>query len=46
MRKYEVSEVIQIGDKYYLNTDVQSVLEVRIESISPEDIIEDDYESS
>ena len=39
MSKYEVSEVIQIGDKYYLNKDVQSVLEVRIQSVDVEDII-------
>ena len=39
MSKYNVSEVIQIGGKYYLNKDVQSVLEVRINSIDVEDII-------
>lgn len=38
MTKYNASEVIQIGDKYYLNSDVQSVLEVRIQSVNPEDI--------
>lgn len=39
MSKYNESEVIQIGDKYYLNKDVQSVLEVRINSIDVEYII-------
>ena len=34
----KASEVIQIGDKYYLNKDVQSVLEVRISAIPFEEI--------
>jgi hypothetical protein len=35
------NECIQIGDKYYLFSDVQSVLEVRIKSVVPEDINEE-----
>ena len=39
MNMVKQSDVIQIGDKYYLNKDVQSVLEVRIQSVDVEDII-------
>ena len=34
----KIEECLKIGDKYYLNTDVQKVLEVRITSIIPEDL--------
>ena len=32
------SEVMKIGDKYYLNTDIQKVFEGRIPSIPEEEI--------
>jgi hypothetical protein len=37
MINYE--DVIKIGDKYYLTKDVQSVLEVRIQSVPESEII-------
>lgn len=33
------SEVMKIGDKYYLATDVQKVLANRIQAVAEEDII-------
>lgn len=33
-----ITDVIKIGEKYYLNTDVQKVLEARIQSIPEEQI--------
>jgi hypothetical protein len=38
---YTQDEVIKIGNKYYLATDVQSVLDQRITSISPDEIEDD-----
>jgi len=35
---YTQDEIIKIGDKYYLNTDVQKVLEVRINPIAETEI--------
>ena len=33
-----LNECLKVGDKYYLNTEVQKVLEVRINSVIPEDL--------
>jgi hypothetical protein len=33
-----IDQVVKIGEKYYLATDVQSVLDQRIKAISPEEI--------
>ena len=34
----KIEDCIKIGDKYYLNTDVQGILEARIKSVVPEDL--------
>jgi hypothetical protein len=33
-----LTQVIKIGEKYYLATDVQSVLDQRIKALNPEEI--------
>jgi len=34
----KIEECLKVGDKYYLATDVQKVLEVRIGAVIPEDL--------
>jgi hypothetical protein len=33
-----LDQVVKIGEKYYLATDVQSVLDARIKALNPEEI--------
>ena len=35
----KINDCLKVGEKYYLSTDVQKILEDRIEEIIPEDAI-------